>query len=114
MPVGAVQWQLRLCSRHFPGLAFILVALAWRSFIALKGAQGPFCLRTVSPVSNGLFCPCSPEPDFLSKELFIKPTAQWPSPKSPGDRNYEKGGPSSTVLGYIYLSDICVGKYRYR
>ena len=48
-----------------------------------KGAQGPFCLRTVSPVSNGLFCPCSQEPHFLSKELFIKSMAQRPLPKVP-------------------------------
>ena len=59
-----------------------------------KGAQGPFCLRTVSPVSNGLFCPCSQEPDFLSKELFINSLAQWPLPKVPldGSFDWEKGG----------------------
>ena len=59
-----------------------------------KGAQGPFCLRTVSPVSNGLFCPCSQEPDFLSKELFINSMAQWPLPKVPldGSFDWEKGG----------------------
>ena len=41
-----------------------------------KGAQGPFCLGTVSPVSNGTFCPSSQGPDSLSKELFIKTVSQ--------------------------------------
>ena len=54
-----------------------------------KGAQGPFCLRTVSPVSNGLFCPCSQEADFLSKELFIKSRGKWPLPKVLWDRSFD-------------------------